>query len=160
VKTGFIENGRTLRGELRYKAYKHENGEKKLVEEFASGNMILDAARNQMTKLLAGEFDGRNITRIGFGTGAEEAASADVMLTEPFVKELEGYEFTDDGKVYFNWSLEIGDANGKAISEFGLYCGDGTLFARRRRENKDGEYTGPLNKEEDISLEGVWVIYF
>jgi hypothetical protein len=47
----------------------------------------------------------------------------------------------------------VGEANGKAIMEFGLICTDGTLFARKNRAKA-------IEKDSDISLEGKWRIIF
>jgi hypothetical protein len=53
----------------------------------------------------------------------------------------------------FNWPLAATEANGKEIREFGLFCTDGALFARRIRDR-------PIYKESDIALEGEWIITF
>ena len=53
----------------------------------------------------------------------------------------------------FSFSLSPAEANGKAISEFGLFTVSGLLFARKVR-------AAPLYKEADISLAGTWTITF
>jgi hypothetical protein len=77
----------------------------------------------------------------------------DTALTSPYVKNLAGAAYPQEGQVSFSWNLTTSEANGKAIMEFGLLTADGKLFCRRTR-------TTPINKESDISLEGTWTIIF
>ena len=153
-KTGaglrFIEH-RPMKGTLRYKIFK--NGV--LVEESEEHNLIVTNARVGMAHLVAGEADGRHITTIAFGTNGTVPTLADSVITAPFVKAVTGYSFPEPGQVQFDWKLETTEANGKAILEFGLVTQDGTLFSRRVRESGT-----PINKAEDISIEGQWIIIF
>jgi hypothetical protein len=172
VKIRIVDTHKTLKGVFGCRVYKNVNGEKRLIEEYVDDNLIVNMARDQMARLIAGEFDDRNITTIGFGTDDTKPAVGDTKLTDAFMKALNGYELPETmknsdgdtvpmrGQVQFNWSLETGEANGKAIREFGLFCKDGTLFARRRREKVGGEPADPIYKEADITLEGTWTIIF
>jgi hypothetical protein len=138
-----------LRGTLRYTVFK--NGVS--VERFEGSNLIVNGARIRMAHLIAGDVAGRSINRISVGTNGGAPAVDDTEITEDFTKEAEGFEYPADGQVQINWKLLVSEANGMAIREFGLLTADGTLFARRVREN-------PIYKESDISIEGEWIIIF
>jgi hypothetical protein len=138
-----------MRGEFRCRVCK--NG--KIAEEFGDHNMIVDDARMQMAHLVAEPTDGRRVRFIAFGTNGDAATPDDTAITDPVVKEIGSFEFPENGQVRFNWTLGKTEANGKAIMEFGLICGNGELFARYVRQQ-------PLNKDSDFSLEGDWTIVF
>jgi len=159
-KIRIIDTQKPLKGILCCRVYKHVNGERLVIEEYEERNLIVNMAREQMARLVAGDFGDRNITRIGFGTNETKPELEDTVLTAAYIKALDGFEYPDMGQVQFNWSLSIDEANGKAIREFGLFCKDGALFARRRREKPNGTPADPIYKENDISLEGTWTIIF
>ena len=125
-----------------------------LIEEIHDDNLIVDGAKDQMAHLLIGETEGRNINRIAFGTNGIEPEPSDTAITDPFIKNI-GVIFTlpKSGRAVFEWRLLETENNGMAIMEFGLLTADGTLFARRSRQN-------PIHKASDISLEGSWTIIF
>jgi hypothetical protein len=150
----FVDQHRTIKGVLAYKVYRHVNGKKELLETYEDHNLIVNRAREQMAHLIAGDsVANRKITKIAFGTNGIEADLLDETITGATTKDLDGYTYPAQTQVRFSWSLGVGEANGKAIREFGLICADNSLFARRTR-NK------PINKESDISLEGTWTIIF
>jgi hypothetical protein len=144
----FVEQT-AVKGTLRYKVMK--NGVE--VEKVEETNLIVNGARIQMAHLIAGDVTERSIDRIAVGTNGTAPTVGDTAITEPFVKAVEGFEYPANGQVQINWKLLVTEANGMAISEFGLLTADGTLFARRIREN-------PIYKESDISIEGEWIIIF
>jgi hypothetical protein len=125
----------------------------KLVDSFVDENLIVDGARAQMAHLIGGAVAGRTVTKIAFGTSGTEADYEDDEITEAFVKSISGVSFPTANSARFEWELDVDENNGKAIIEFGLVCEDGTLFSRRVRAL-------PINKEDDISLEGSWEIRF
>ena len=145
------EKDKPITGILRYKVYK--NGV--LQEEREEKNLIVNGAREQMARLVAGDAAGRSITRIAFGEDGTAPRAADATLTNPFTKNISGFSFPQMGSVLFNWDLTVNEANGKAILEFGLVTADETLFSRRVRENGQ-----PIHKDRDISLAGEWEIIF
>jgi hypothetical protein len=152
---------KNAKGVFGYKMYRHDEGGKTLVEEFRSANKIVNGAKKQMAHLVAGESEGFKIVKIGFGTDGTKEAAEDTGLENAFVKEVAGYSFPADGKVIFTVILERDEANGLAIMEAGLFCEDGTLFARDRREDADsGEPLPPLVKSSDFSIEAEWEITF
>jgi hypothetical protein len=148
-----VSDNLSVRGVLSYKVFRHINGEKHLLENFDEENLIVDAARDSMARLVAGETAGFSIAEIGFGVSGAIPALSDTGLTNPFRKSVDGFIYPAMGQVQFNWSLSLIEGNGLAIMEFGLYTANGRLFARRVR-------TSPINKEADISLEGIWTIIF
>ncbi|GHU01876.1 hypothetical protein FACS1894147_02590 [Spirochaetia bacterium] len=144
-----VKEKAVVRGILRYrKIYKDGR-----VEPCEGENLIVDAARNQMARLIAGVTAGRRIASIAFGTDGSVPEVEDTEITEPFTKAISGVEYPAPGQVRFNWNVAETEMNGKAVMEFGLLCEDGTLFARRIRQT-------PLNKDSDFSLEGDWTIVF
>jgi hypothetical protein len=142
-----------LRGMLRYKVYRHRGEARELIEEFEGKNLIVNGARNQMARLVAGDFTNRNITKISFGTNGAEPTVEDTAITNAFTKNVEGSAYPAMGQVTIAWKLLTSEDNGQAIMEFGLVCADNTLFSRRVRAN-------PIYKESDISIEGLWTIIF
>jgi hypothetical protein len=125
----------------------------KLIEEYEEHNLIVNSARLAMTKLVAGAGTGKNINRIAFGTNGNIPVAGDTAITSPYTKNISSISYPANNKVEFAWSLGTDEANGKAISEFGLLCADGSLFARKSR-------TKPLNKDSDIAIDGQWIIIF
>jgi len=150
AKMEFSESAR-MKGILEYRIYR--NG--KLVEESKEENLIVTVGRTQMARLLAGDFTGRNVSQISFGTNGTAPALANTSITGAYKKNIGSIDYPAAGQVRFNWNLTTSEANGKAILEFGLICVDNTLFSRRIRESGK-----PINKESDISLEGSWTIIF
>jgi len=139
-----------LRGVFQMKVYKSG----KLIEEFEETNLIVNIARNQMARLVAGNTPAqRHIASIAFGTSNADPEPADAVITGQWAKAISGYSFPAPGMVRFDWQLDVNENNGMAIREFGLLTADGELFARRARTN-------PINKESDISIEGNWTIIF
>lgn len=126
---------------------------RKLIETIHESNLIVNGARSQMARLIAGEFTGRQISKIAFGTSKINPDPTDTSITGQFVKQIKGFSYPESGRVQFDWELLITENNGMAILEFGLLTDDGTLFARRTRAN-------PIYKESDISIEGQWTIIF
>ncbi|MDR1587088.1 MAG: hypothetical protein LBS57_06510 [Treponema sp.] len=138
-----------LRGDFHIKVYWRG----RLIEDYAEHNLIVNSARLAMTKLIAGAGTGKNISRIAFGSNGSIPVVGDTAITSPYLKNISSISYPANNKVEFAWSLGVDEANGKAISEFGLLCADGSLFARKSR-------TAPLNKDSDIAIEGQWIIIF
>jgi len=124
-----------------------------LIEDVDEQNIIVDLSKQIHAKLLGGNVAGQSVTQIGFGTSGAAAAAGNTSLTDAYVKAIDSVTYPATNKVQFNFSLGSGEANGKAILEFGLFIAAGTLYARRIR-------TSALNKDSDISLSGSWTITF
>ena len=120
---------------------------------YADNNLIVNNAKVALASLVSNAgADTKIITQIGFGTSATTPSPNDVSLTAPYKKNVTSFSYPEPGKVKFSWRLDYGEANGKAISEFGLLCADGSLFARKVR--------GAITKDADLALEGEWTIIF
>jgi hypothetical protein len=156
MTTGFLFSDdvfkkRRMKGILSYTVFKKGIP----IESVKDENLILNGAGYSMVKLIAGDFAGHKVTKIGVGVNGTAPEATNEMLLGSFEKDLDGYTFPSMGQVQFDWSLTTNEANGKAILEFGLITEDGTLFARRTRENGK-----PINKENDVSIIGKWEIIF
>lgn len=138
-----------LRGNFKTRVFRSGT----LVEVYEDNNLIVNKAKFQMAHLLVGEFTGRNIAGIAFGTNGAIPEETDTVIANQFVKPLSGFSYPENGIARFIWELLTSENNGMAIREFGLLTADGELFARKTRTN-------PLNKESDISIEGQWDIIF
>ncbi|MDR0997276.1 MAG: phage tail protein [Zoogloeaceae bacterium] len=130
----------------------------KLIDIIDERNLIVDGAKNQLARLIGGDGANRQITRIGFGVGQTAAQPGDSALTLPpgigqsAIKGIGRVSYPAPGQVQFDWGLSTSELNGVAITEFGLFCADGTLFSRKHR--------APIQKESDLSLSGSWTIIF
>ena len=123
-----------------------------LVEEWEDRNLIVDDAKGQMARLVAGDAAGRHISKIAFGTNGNSPNPFDDAITNQFARPVSAFHCESD-RVMFDWELPVAEGNGMAIREFGLLTEDGKLFARKTRNN-------PIQKAPDISLEGQWAILF
>jgi hypothetical protein len=126
--------------------------EGRIIEEYEDKNMIMNVAKDAMARLIGGDGAGKIISDIGFGTNVTGPSPDDIGLTAAYSKPVVSVEYPATGQAAFHWSLGTSEANGKEITELGLLCSDGTLFARKVR--------GAIKKESDLSLDGVWTIIF
>jgi hypothetical protein len=138
-----------MRGIFSTKVY--EKG--KLIEEYTDANLIVNGARVHAAHLFAGDVTGMSIAKIAFGTSGTPPAEADTGITNQFAKPVSGFEYPVTGQVQVNWELLVTEDNGQAVMEFGLLAADGTLLARKVRNQ-------PIHKESDISIEGSWTLVF
>mgnify|MGYP003609472642 FL=1 len=143
-----LSDTQPLAGEFRLAIYRAGQ----LVEEFVEPNLIVNGAKDQLARLVGGAGTGRHITHIGFGIGTTAAAPTNTGLSGAYWKPVTAVSYPDTGRVAFDWTLSTADANGMAITEFGLRCADGTLFARKVR--------AAIHKSDDLSLTGTWTIIF
>lgn len=129
------------------------NRKGEIVFDFTEHNLIVDTAKTVLSRLISNpSATSKVITQIGFGSGAVSPTVLDTALTSQFAKPLDGYAYPGSDRVKFNWSLGYGEANGLAITEFGLLAQDGSLFSRKVR--------GVITKSDDLSLSGDWTIIF
>ncbi len=141
-----------LRGDFCLQVWRDTPAGRVLVEQIDERNMIVNGAKNQLARLIGGDPANRHVNRIAFGVGRSPASPNDTALTGAYTKALTATAYPQPGQVRFDWSLSAGEANGKSITEFGLICADGTLFARKAR--------APIEKDSDLSLTGSWTILF
>ncbi|ASF48504.1 hypothetical protein [Methylovulum psychrotolerans] len=125
-----------------------------LCERVDEPNLIVVGYQAMLAQLLGSGLAGQwAVSQIGFGTSGVTPTFQQTVLANGFVKAVDGVAYPAANKVEFAFSLDAGEANGKAIFEFGLLAGNGTLFARKVR-------TQALAKTGDISLSGRWSIEF
>ena len=93
------------------------------------------------------------IGNFGIGTGTQAPASTDVALQSPInfyngtsIKPVASIDFPGPFLLRVNYSIGLGEANGFAITEMGLFSGDGTLMARKTCNaiNKDSTWSPSL----------------
>lgn len=123
----------------------------KHIEHFDQNNLIVSGTRNVLASLLGG--GAGPVTQIGFGTNGTAPSAGNTSLTSAYLKGFDSVEYPSSGLVKFNFTLGSTEANGKAISEFGLLTAAGILVARRVRSS-------PINKNAAISFTGAWLIQF
>lgn len=121
-------------------------------ERWRDDNLVVDGARQMLAELVAGDGAGESITQIGFGTSDTPATPDDTSLTAAYVRNLVDHSYPEPGQVQFEFALNTSEANGITIKEFGLITSSGALFSRKVR--------GGIEKNDDISLAGVWTITF
>lgn len=127
------------------------NGE--LIEVYEDNNLVVNASKQQLARLIGGDVANRSITKIGFGTSGTAPAAGNTTLTDAYVKLLGSVSYPTTDSVEYAFTLGTSEANGKAIIEFGLFTGGDVLFARKVRG-------GAILKDSDLSLAGSWRITF
>ena len=139
-----------IRGEFSYTIYdKNRN----VVEQYEDHNLIVNSSKVALAYLVSNSSaQSKVISKIGFGVSSTIPTPNDTALTGAYVKDVKAYSYPEPGRVSFTWELDYGEANGKNITEFGLICRDGSLFARKVR--------GALLKDSDLAVEGTWTIVF
>ena len=119
-------------------------------------NIVVNGMKTQVCHMLAGDISSgnRGVNRMQFGTGSMAETATDTELQTPItpVKTITGVGITypPDYYVQFEAYLEFDEANGFAISEAGLLCGDSTLAARK-------VFSG-ISKTSDYIIEFRWRI--
>jgi hypothetical protein len=127
-----------------------KNGE--IVEKYEDNNLVVNTGRTAVMELLGAADPDKQLTQIAFGTNGTAPAGTDTAITGAFTKNLGTVTYPTATSVKFDWTLGALEGNGIAITEVGLLCFDGTLFARKTRE--------VINKNSDIILNGSWIISF
>jgi hypothetical protein len=149
-----IADGLIIRGEFSIKVWKHlPDGRKILVDAYRDHNLVVNSGRALAAHHIAGDTLTNFITQVAFGTNGADPLPSDTQITGALIRDIDNHEYPAANSVQFNWGLPVDQGNGMEISEFGLLCVDGTLFARKTRAK-------PLNKEDDLSIEGHWTIQF
>lgn len=142
----------------------------KVIEYAESPNMIMETSREALAHLIGGDETGQSVSHIAFGSTATapapDNASMGGILAENiqegsnsiegqlvvYKKTLAAVSYPEAGQVAFDWVLGYGEANGLAMTEYGLITEAGTLFSRKTR--------GLITKDSDLTLEGTWTIRF
>ena len=125
----------------------------RLIEVFEERNLIVDNSKQIHAKLLGGSVTNQSVTQFGVGTNGTPPVGGNTSLTGAYLKNVDTVTYPATNQVQFAFSLGTGEANGMAISEFGLLTAGSTLYARKVR-------SAPLNKDTDLTFSGTWVISF
>ena len=113
----------------------------------------MNGGKDAIARLLSNDDMTKFIDQIGFGEGAAAPSSLDASLTNQFIKAVDGYQYPAVNKLQIDWTCGLTECNGMTITEFGLFCNDNTMFARRLA-------LSPIVKTNIISLEGTWTLTF
>ena len=149
----FHDNTGDLRGEFALRVFKRG----KLIYAYADHNLIVNSGRERLAELAAG-LSSKFITQLGVGTGVSTEAEDDTQLENQQLFALTNAT-TDGRDAKFDFVITPEQANGLKITEFALFCADNTMFSHRVRKTQSGEVRG-IEKENDIQIEGYWVIHF
>lgn len=125
-----------------------ENGN--LISRESSRNLVVNSGLEATADLLRGQPVGKEIADVGFGTNGNPTSPTDTALTDVWTKPYTSISQVAPGRLEIRWSLELSEANGMDIREFGLLTANGTLFARKRRDL--------LQKTAALTLQGLWII--
>lgn len=136
------------KGILQYRVWRGDT----LVFEETGYNLVVGGGREAIAKLIGGDGTGKQIVEFAVGEGSSSPVDADTALTNEFVKAINNVTYPVTGTAQVEFSLETTDANGLDITEFGLYCDDGTLFSRK--------VVPTISKTSDIRIEATWKIIF
>lgn len=139
-------DGINAKGSFNIKIY--ENG--RLVEDYTDSNLVVSLGKTNVAKLLGGDLNGVAITKVQAGTNGTPPSPADAAITNPFTKAIATVTYPASNEVQFGFTLEAHEANGKAISEFGLVDDNNILFARKTRT--------VINKVSPMVIVGAWKI--
>lgn len=121
------------------------------LEQYEDRNLVVTAGRSALGSLLGAGTPGKVVNRFQAGTNGSTAVLGDTAIVSPFTKAVSGVSYPSGG-VQFAFSVELSEANGTTIREFGLLCTDNTLFARIVR--------APIIKDNTIRIEATWTVTF
>ena len=121
------------------------------VDSYGDHNLVVESGRIRLAELAAGK-SSAYITQIGIGEGSTTEKDTDTALENQMLFPLNDASVTDrDARCDF--SIDNTQGNGLKIHEFGLFCADGTMFSHRVRK-------GVIEKENDITIKGYWILHF
>ncbi len=138
-----------IKGEVHLKVF--ENG--KLIDEYRVENLVVNGGKDAIARIISNNDSTKWIKQIGFGEGNSTPVSGDASLTNQYTKNVSTVSFPAVNQVKFDWTCTTLECNGMTIREFGLFCSDTTLFARRLA-------VSPIVKNNTISLQGSWILTF
>lgn len=117
------------------------------------GRNLVVAGGREACAILAGSGDSDKIVdEIQFGTSDTATNIADTSVTAGFAKAFDSVAYPTAGTVRYVGALETSENNGVTVKEVGLFCADGTMFARY--------VIGSIAKTSAIRLEVTWDVTF
>lgn len=140
-------------GRLVYDVTRISTGQ--IIERVEDNNLIVIGSQPTHAALLGGNVANNSVTKFGVGTNATAPVFGNTSLTGQYTNPLTGVSYPASNQVQFAFAMGPADtqAFGMAISEFGLLVANGTLYARKTRNQ-------PLNFNSDIAFSGTWTISF
>ena len=143
----FVDMAKPCKGEFHIDVFK----DGRCVDSYGDHNLVVESGRIRLAELAAGK-SSAYITQIGIGEGSTTEKDTDTALENQMLFPLNDASVTDrDARVDF--SIDNTQGNGLKIHEFGLFCADGTMFSHRVRK-------GAIEKENDITIKGYWILHF
>lgn len=143
----FVDMAKPCKGEFHIDVFK----DGRCVDSYGDHNLVVESGRIRLAELAAGK-SSAYITQIGIGEGSTTEKDTDTALENQMLFPLNDASVTDrDAR--FDFSIDNTQGNGLKIHEFGLFCADGTMFSHRVRK-------GVIEKENDITIKGYWILHF
>lgn len=136
------------KGFLQYRIYDGNE----LIYEDGGQNLVVSGGRDAIVRLIGGNGTGKHIVEFGVGEGSTSPVDGDTALTNAFIKAVDNITSPTNGTAQVEFTLTETEANTLVITEFGLFCDDGTLFARK--------VVPAINKTSSIRIEATWKIIF
>lgn len=150
----FEDTPQVVRGDFHLQIFRKG----KPIENIDDHNLVVYSGRERLAQLLSGNST-HAVTHVGVGSGAADELDTDTELMDQQLFPLTSR--TVEGRdARFDFLIGENEANGLAIREFGLFCADGTMFSHRVRRRKDTGAASVIEKEDDISIAGYWLIHF
>ena len=139
------------KGRVKIKVY---NAEGALVDMQQGDNLVVNGGREACAILTATGDTDKIVQDIAFGAGGTVPDLTDTALvSQNLIKALESTTaYPTQTSVKYIGICETTENNGNQIREVGLFCADGTLFARY--------YVGRIVKTSDIRVVVEWTITF
>lgn len=139
----------SMRGHVYFEV---RDAEGNLLQVVDDPNLIVNGGKQNMALLLSGAVTNRFISQIGFGEGTSAPLVTDSGLSNVLMKFISSWDQPTTNSIRFNWVLTVAEANGKPISELGLFTQAGVMVARKTFDT--------INKSASISLSGSWTLIF
>lgn len=141
------DNTRSCKGEFHVELIKNDM----VVGRVDDHNLVVDSGRVRLAELSTGTST-NHITHIGVGDGTDAEKASDSTLGHQQLFALEKASVSGrDAR--FDFVIDNSQANGLKIHEFGLFCADGVMFSHRVR-------SGVIEKADDITIKGYWILHF
>jgi len=150
---GNINESLKIIGLFKLNVFEYRDGLYILKDFFEDRNLVVNDGLEKLTFLLANNGASNYVSQIGYGTDNTAVDPTDTGLTGIFKKAVEGTtSYPTSYSVQFDFDLDLAENNGVIIKEYGLFCVDDTLFARK--------VIGSVAKENNIYISGSWTISF
>lgn len=124
-----------------------------LIEEHRGSNLVVNTGRTALTALLATADADKRVTRAEWGEGTAAPLPSDTSLTNAYQNGIVSSSNPSPIQVQFELALGVSEGNGLELTELGLVCDDGTLFARY-------VWGSTISKSAGFSVEASWIIQF